>query len=200
MEAMRAELARKHEEIIDLLKKRAISMGRAKHVEEWEKWRDLKRAQEAESHIITPVPAKLIAAEKSSKDSSTLEEDSLQKISGSQNYDEQPIPLVTMTGVNNQMGNIASKNLKEVVNELQIDDVEETHGVFNEYGSNTDCKQPGLSNSEKWKTIGSRHQSHEAGWGLKADQFLEDPRSFIEGFRLSLQCCLPRRIWDPGII
>ena len=47
IEAMRAESARKHEEIIDLLKKLAISMGRTKEVEEWEKWRDLNRAQEA---------------------------------------------------------------------------------------------------------------------------------------------------------
>ncbi|GKC54734.1 hypothetical protein Tco_1077479 [Tanacetum coccineum] len=30
-------------------------------------------------------------------------------------------------------------------------------------------KQPGLSNSIKWATIGCRHQSHVAGWGLKAD-------------------------------
>ncbi|GJV95915.1 hypothetical protein Tco_1547492 [Tanacetum coccineum] len=61
----------------------------------------------------------------------------------------------------------------------------------------TDCKQPGLSNSIKWATIGCRHQSHVAGWGLKADQ--KYPKPFIEGFRLSLQCLLPRRTWDPGI-
>ncbi|GKA44218.1 hypothetical protein Tco_0736942 [Tanacetum coccineum] len=63
----------------------------------------------------------------------------------------------------------------------------------------TDCKQPGLSNSIKWATIGCRHQSHVAGWGLKADQILKYPKPFIEGFRLSLQCLLPRRTWDPGI-
>ncbi|GJR49582.1 hypothetical protein Tco_1400103 [Tanacetum coccineum] len=34
----------------------------------------------------------------------------------------------------------------------------------------TDCKQPGLSNSIKWATIGCRHQSQVAGWGLKAYQ------------------------------
>ncbi|GKC24736.1 hypothetical protein Tco_1026886 [Tanacetum coccineum] len=28
---------------------------------------------------------------------------------------------------------------------------------------------------------------------------LKDPRPFTEGFRLSLQCRLPRRTWDPGI-
>ncbi|GJZ92744.1 hypothetical protein Tco_0664809, partial [Tanacetum coccineum] len=63
----------------------------------------------------------------------------------------------------------------------------------------TDCKQPGLSNSIKWATIGCRHQSQVAGWGLKADQILKYPKPFIEGFRLSLQCLLPRRTWDPGI-
>ncbi|GKC03548.1 hypothetical protein Tco_0995158 [Tanacetum coccineum] len=63
----------------------------------------------------------------------------------------------------------------------------------------TDCKQPGLSNSIKWAMIGCRHQSHVAGWGLKVDQILEYPKPFIEGFRLSLQCLLPRRTWDPGI-
>ncbi|GJX00776.1 hypothetical protein Tco_0184689 [Tanacetum coccineum] len=63
----------------------------------------------------------------------------------------------------------------------------------------TDCKQPGLSNSIKWATIGCRHQSHVAGWGLKADQILKYLKPFIEGFRLSLQCLLPRRTWDPGI-
>ncbi|PWA43571.1 hypothetical protein CTI12_AA528430 [Artemisia annua] len=53
MEAMRAESARKHEEIMDLLKKLAISMGRAKEVGEWEKWPELKRAQEASKNIIS---------------------------------------------------------------------------------------------------------------------------------------------------
>ncbi|GKE12456.1 hypothetical protein Tco_1416007, partial [Tanacetum coccineum] len=41
MEAMRAESAQKHKELIDLLKKYVISIGLAKEVEEWEKWRDL---------------------------------------------------------------------------------------------------------------------------------------------------------------
>ncbi|GJZ68455.1 hypothetical protein Tco_0631695 [Tanacetum coccineum] len=59
-----------------------------------------------------------------------------------------------------------------------------------------DCKQPGLSNSFKWATIGCQHQSHVAGWGLKVDQILEYPKPFIEGFCLSLQCLLPRRTWD----
>ncbi|GJY25205.1 hypothetical protein Tco_0399931 [Tanacetum coccineum] len=63
----------------------------------------------------------------------------------------------------------------------------------------TDCKQPGLSNSIKWVTIGCRYQSHVASWGLKAYQFTEYPRPFIEGFRLSLQCLLPRRTWNPRI-
>nr|GEX75193.1 hypothetical protein [Tanacetum cinerariifolium] len=59
----------------------------------------------------------------------------------------------------------------------------------------TYCKQLGLSNSIKWATIGSRHQSHVVGWGLS----LEYPRPFIEGFCLSLQCLLPRRTWHPRI-
>ncbi|GKC78009.1 hypothetical protein Tco_1128783 [Tanacetum coccineum] len=104
-----------------------------------------------------------------------------------------------ITRESNEMDNIASKNWKVVVNELQVEDVEETHAVLSEHGNKTDCKQPGLSNLIKWATLGSRHQSHDASRGLKADQFLKDPRPFIEGFRLSLQCRLPRRIWDPGI-
>ncbi|GJT64660.1 hypothetical protein Tco_1016140 [Tanacetum coccineum] len=63
----------------------------------------------------------------------------------------------------------------------------------------TDCKQPGLPNSIKWAMIGCRHQSQVAGWGLKAYQILKYPKPFIEGFRLSLQCLLLRRTWDPGI-
>ncbi|GJX94498.1 zinc finger BED domain-containing protein RICESLEEPER 2 [Tanacetum coccineum] len=59
---MRAESARKHEEIIDLLKKFVISIGRAKEVEEWEKWRDLKRAQEAFEDIIANFTQKDIIA------------------------------------------------------------------------------------------------------------------------------------------
>nr|GEV93885.1 hypothetical protein [Tanacetum cinerariifolium] len=35
--------------------------------------------------------------------------------------------------------------------------------------------------------------------GLKAEQILEYPMPFIEGFRLSLQCIFPRRTWDLGI-
>ncbi|GJW61149.1 hypothetical protein Tco_0110484 [Tanacetum coccineum] len=53
LEAMRAESACKHEELINLLKKFAISIGCAKEVEEWGKWRDLKRAQEASEDIIS---------------------------------------------------------------------------------------------------------------------------------------------------
>ncbi|GJY94833.1 hypothetical protein Tco_0511194 [Tanacetum coccineum] len=52
LEAMRAESSHKHEELLDILKKFAISIGRAKEAEEWKKWRDLKRAQEASEDII----------------------------------------------------------------------------------------------------------------------------------------------------
>nr|GFA47640.1 hypothetical protein [Tanacetum cinerariifolium] len=51
LEAMMAESARKHKKLINLLKKYAISIGRAKEVEEWKKWCDLQRAQEASKDI-----------------------------------------------------------------------------------------------------------------------------------------------------
>ncbi|GJX53242.1 hypothetical protein Tco_0281611 [Tanacetum coccineum] len=63
LEAMSAESARKHEELIDLLKKYAISIGRAKEVEEWEKWRDLKRAQEASEDIISNPKSQIFVIE-----------------------------------------------------------------------------------------------------------------------------------------
>ncbi|GJZ65654.1 hypothetical protein Tco_0622350 [Tanacetum coccineum] len=63
MEAIRAESTRKHEELIDLLKKYAISIGRSKEVEEWEKWRDLKRAQEASEDIISNPKSQIFVIE-----------------------------------------------------------------------------------------------------------------------------------------
>ncbi|GKD03634.1 hypothetical protein Tco_1178608 [Tanacetum coccineum] len=63
MEAMRAESARNREEIIYLLKKYAISIGRAKVVEEWEKWRDLKRAQEASEYTISNFKSQIFITE-----------------------------------------------------------------------------------------------------------------------------------------
>ncbi|GJT03335.1 hypothetical protein Tco_0824504 [Tanacetum coccineum] len=62
-EAMRVESACKHEELIDLLKKYAISIGRAKVVEEWEKWRDLKRAQEASEDTISNSKSQIFVTE-----------------------------------------------------------------------------------------------------------------------------------------
>ncbi|GKA31596.1 hypothetical protein Tco_0717901 [Tanacetum coccineum] len=53
LEAIRTESARKHKELMDLLKNNAFSSGRAKEVEEWEKWRDLNRAQQASDDIIS---------------------------------------------------------------------------------------------------------------------------------------------------
>ncbi|GKA42671.1 hypothetical protein Tco_0735331 [Tanacetum coccineum] len=60
---MRAESARKHEELMDLLKNNAFSSGRAKEVEEWEKWRDLNRAQQASDDIISNPKSQIFAIE-----------------------------------------------------------------------------------------------------------------------------------------
>ncbi|GJT02998.1 hypothetical protein Tco_0824167 [Tanacetum coccineum] len=60
---MRAESARKHEELMDLLKNNAFSSGRAKEVEEWEKWRDLNKAQQASDDIISNPKSQIFAIE-----------------------------------------------------------------------------------------------------------------------------------------
>ena len=70
---MRAESARKHEEIMDILKKLAILIGCAKEVEEWEKWRDLNRVQEASEDILSNPNSQIFVTE-DCDDESTPEE------------------------------------------------------------------------------------------------------------------------------
>ncbi|GJW27254.1 hypothetical protein Tco_0041065 [Tanacetum coccineum] len=77
MEAMRAELARNHEEIIYLSKKYAISIGRAKEVEEWEKWHcndGSRLAVACSDEEIIKSPTQPATTEKSSEDGGNLEE------------------------------------------------------------------------------------------------------------------------------
>ncbi|GKC90948.1 hypothetical protein Tco_1151597, partial [Tanacetum coccineum] len=60
---MQAESASKHEELMDLLKNNAFSSGRAKEVKEWEKWRDLNRAQQASDDIISNPKSQIFVIE-----------------------------------------------------------------------------------------------------------------------------------------
>ncbi|GJR21672.1 hypothetical protein Tco_0970199 [Tanacetum coccineum] len=56
---MRAESARKHEELMDLLKTNALSSGRAKEVEEWEKLQ-CDDGLRPEEHLVVPCSAEEI--------------------------------------------------------------------------------------------------------------------------------------------
>ncbi|GJS67460.1 hypothetical protein Tco_0682024 [Tanacetum coccineum] len=72
-EAMRAESARKHEELIDLLKKFAISIGCAKEVEEWEKPEEHLMVSCLDEEIVK-FPTQHATTEISGEDGSNLEE------------------------------------------------------------------------------------------------------------------------------
>ncbi|GKF05883.1 hypothetical protein Tco_0036551 [Tanacetum coccineum] len=116
-----------------------------------------------------------------------------------------PVRLLGSQGKSNEIGyfngpivqNISDK--REKSEKIVTDEHKRGIKLVEILEDKIDCKQSGFSNSIKRATIGCQHQSHVAGWGQKADQILEYPKPFIEGFRLSLQCLLPRRTWDPGI-
>ncbi|PWA57829.1 hypothetical protein CTI12_AA275620 [Artemisia annua] len=125
MEAMRAESALKHEEIMDLLKKLAISMGRAKEVEEWEKWRDLNRAQEASENIISN-PKSQIFVNEDCEDGSTPEENLVVTCSNEEIVKYPTQPTTTTTKISGEDGGI----LEELMVTLVVEKTDFTRPIL----------------------------------------------------------------------